>query len=61
MKELDDGEWIEVYESPAEGSTQWAPIQEEGAKLFVQTGQGKFLKYVYENGHYTLVGEVVNG
>ena len=53
---LDDGEWVEVSESKE--IKDWKPIEKEGAVLFMQTGQGKYDKYVYENGRYNLVGEV---
>lgn len=58
MKELGDGEWVEILSAPAEGSMEWAPSQTEGSVLFIQTEQGKFAKYVYENERYNLIGEV---
>lgn len=57
MKELDDGEWIEILSSPADSKT-FAPSQTEGSVLFIQNGQGTFLKYVFEDGRYNLVGEI---
>jgi hypothetical protein len=57
MKELEDGVWEEILSSPAE-SKSWAPSQTEGSCLFIQTGQGKYLKYIFEDGRYNLVGTV---
>lgn len=58
MKELGDGEWVEVYESRTVGRTEFVPSQTEGSVLFIQDGLGKYLKYVYEDGRYNLVGTV---
>lgn len=57
MKELGYGEWIEVMSSP-EDPKAWHPPENDGATLFIQTGQGKYLKYVFEDGRYNLVGEI---
>jgi len=56
-----DGEWEDVY-TATEVSKPWEPVApREGSRLFIQTSQGKFAEYLYENGRYSLVGEVTNG
>lgn len=57
VKDLPDGEWTEVLSSPAE-SKSWNPLPKEGSELLVQIEQGKFAKYIYEDGRYNLVGTV---
>jgi len=58
MTDYDD-EWVEV--SPPTDIKSWKPIEEEGAVLLLQIGQGKFLKYMFTEGRYNLIGEVTNG
>ena len=58
MKELGDGDWVEVSE-PLEVKS-WEPSQKEGSVLFLRAGQDRYIKYVFENGRYNLVGEVTN-
>lgn len=55
VKELGDGQWEEVL-STVYDSKKWTPSQKEGAELFIRIENGKFAKYVLEDGRYNFVG-----
>lgn len=58
VKELPDGEWENVF-TATEVSKPWEPIApKEGGILFIQNGQGKFLKYLFMDGRYNLIDTV---